>query len=46
MQMKLIHKVTIFFSFLLPVSVFAQVNMVEFGKNRVQYNQFKWKFYQ
>ena len=24
----------------------AQVNMVEFGKNRVQYNRFKWSFYQ
>jgi hypothetical protein len=46
MQMKLIHKLPIFFSFLLPVSVFAQVNLVGFGKNRVQYNQFKWKFYQ
>ena len=26
--------------------VFSQVNMVEFGKNRVQYNIFKWQFYQ
>jgi len=26
--------------------VVAQVNMVEFGKNRVQYNRFKWSFYQ
>jgi hypothetical protein len=25
---------------------YAQVNMVEFGKNRVQYNKFKWQFYQ
>ncbi len=24
----------------------AQVNMVEFGKNRVQYNKFRWQFYQ
>lgn len=24
----------------------AQVNTVEFGKNRVQYQKFKWKFYQ
>lgn len=24
----------------------AQINMVEFGKNRVQYNKFKWNFYQ
>src|SRR3954468_18945610 len=25
---------------------FAQVNTVEFGKNRVQYQKFKWKYYQ
>ena len=24
----------------------AQVNTVEFGKNRVQFNKFKWKYYQ
>ena len=24
----------------------AQVNTVEFGKNRVQYQKFKWKYYQ
>lgn len=24
----------------------AQVNAVEFGKNRVQYKKFKWKYYQ
>jgi hypothetical protein len=24
----------------------AQVNMVEFGKNRVQHTKFKWSFYQ
>ena len=24
----------------------AQVNAVEFGKNRVQYQKFNWKFYQ
>ena len=26
--------------------VIAQVNTVEFGKNRVQYKKFKWKYYQ
>lgn len=26
--------------------LFAQVNMVEFGKNRVQYKKFKWQYYQ
>jgi hypothetical protein len=25
---------------------FAQVNMVEYGKNRVQFTKFKWNFYQ
>ena len=24
----------------------AQVNTVEFGKNRLQFNKFKWKYYQ
>ena len=33
--------------FLLFVSpMFAQVSTVEFGRNRVQYKKFKWKFYQ
>lgn len=27
-------------------SGYAQVNMVDFGKNRVQYTKFKWNFYQ
>ncbi|MDX1956493.1 MAG: hypothetical protein SFU20_13260, partial [Chitinophagaceae bacterium] len=27
-------------------SVNAQVSTVEFGKNRVQYDKFKWKYYQ
>lgn len=27
-------------------SLLAQVNTVEFGKNRVQYQKFKWKYYQ
>src|SRR5258705_12376118 len=31
---------------LLIVTVQAQVNGVEFGKNRVQYQKFKWKYYQ
>src|SRR5687768_13368207 len=30
----------------LATYVHAQVNAVEFGKNRVQYQKFKWKFYQ
>ncbi len=31
---------------LLPLFVSAQVNTVDFGKNRVQYEKFGWKFYQ
>ena len=30
----------------LSANVHAQVNAVEFGKNRVQYQKFKWKYYQ
>lgn len=30
----------------LPFDSVAQVNMVQFGKNRVQYKKFNWKFYQ
>ncbi len=32
--------------FLLPNSSKAQVNAVEFGKNRVQFKKFKWQYYQ
>jgi hypothetical protein len=31
---------------LLPLLTYAQVNTVDFGKNRVQYKKFQWKFYQ
>jgi len=31
---------------LLPFIVNAQVNAVEFGKNRVQYKKFKWNYFQ
>ena len=37
------------FSFFLLLGYYfagAQVNSVEFGKNRVQYKKFKWKYYQ
>ncbi len=30
----------------LPLFAAAQVNAVEFGKNRIQYKKFKWKYYQ
>lgn len=32
--------------FLFPVLLNAQVNSVEFGRNRVQYKKYAWKFYQ
>lgn len=31
---------------LLPFALKAQVNAVEFGKNRVQYKKFKWQYFQ
>ena len=33
-------------SFFLSMETAAQVNTVEFGKNRIQYQKFKWKYYQ
>lgn len=30
----------------LPIFTLAQVNTVDFGKNRLQYKKFDWKFYQ
>lgn len=30
----------------ISVAAFAQVNAVIFGKNRIQYKKFKWKFYE
>lgn len=32
--------------FLLTATTYSQVNTVEFGKNRVQYKNFKWNYYQ
>src|ERR1700733_7240624 len=32
--------------FLFSGRVFSQVNTVEFGKNRLQFKKFKWKYYQ
>ena len=31
---------------ILTSDLFSQVNTVEFGKNRVQYRKFKWKYIQ
>ncbi|MGE5518503.1 MAG: hypothetical protein ACM3VS_01165 [Candidatus Dadabacteria bacterium] len=38
--------VAVVFSFLLFLRSDAQVNSVEFGKNRVQYQKYTWKYYQ
>jgi hypothetical protein len=46
MQLNRIAQWIIFACFLLPVLSYAQVNSVEFGKNRVQHKKFVWKFYQ
>ena len=48
MQMNINKYISIFFIslFILPLFVQAQVNTVEFGKNRIQHKKFKWKFYQ
>ena len=42
---KIIYLITCLFV-LLFMKTNAQVNSVEFGKNRVQYQKFKWKYYQ
>lgn len=34
------------FTLILSITAKAQVNAVEFGKNRVQYQKFNWKYYQ
>jgi hypothetical protein len=41
-----IAQLLVFAGFLLPALSSAQVNSVEFGKNRVQHKKFIWKFYQ
>ena len=41
------NRLIVFLSFcLISFSLTAQVNTVEFGKNRIQYKKFNWKFYQ
>jgi hypothetical protein len=46
MQLNRVNQWIVFVAFLLPVLSQAQVNSVEFGKNRVQHKKFIWKFYQ
>src|ERR1041384_8242235 len=44
--MKKVSCLIAFFLVLVTMETTAQVNAVEFGKNRVQYQKFKWKYYQ
>src|SRR5476651_2049493 len=46
MQLNRMTKWMVFAVFLFPFLSRAQVNAVEFGKNRVQHKKFIWKFYQ
>ncbi len=46
MQVNRITQWIVFLFFLFPLLSTAQVNSVEFGKNRVQHKKFIWKFYQ
>lgn len=46
MQLNRIAQLLVFAGFLFPTLSSAQVNTVEFGKNRVQHKKFIWKFYQ
>lgn len=47
-RMAKFRRISLISFFLIAGSYFvdAQVNAVEFGKNRVQYKKFKWKYYQ
>ncbi len=46
MQVNRIISFFLLAGFLLPGLTNAQVNSVEFGKNRIQHKKFQWKFYQ
>ena len=46
MQRKRIYRCLFLILTILPLLTIAQVNTVEFGKNRVQFKKLHWKFYQ
>ena len=46
MQLNRISKLIFFLGILGSTELKAQVNSVEFGKNRIQHQKFNWKFYQ
>src|SRR5579875_2070013 len=43
---RLLRSAFVFLITLFPFFVWAQVNTVDYGKNRIQYKKFHWKFYQ
>lgn len=43
---RLLIRIFIFLTACLPLISIAQVNTVDYGKNRIQYKKFQWKFYQ
>src|SRR5215218_8820067 len=45
-MIKLIGRLSCTLVFFFSVNSYAQVNAVQFGKNRVQYQKLKWKYYQ
>src|SRR5215218_2863071 len=45
-MIKLIGRLSCTLVFFFSVNSNAQVNAVQYGKNRVQYHKFKWKYYQ
>ena len=45
-QMNRIYKYLLLVVLILPFFASSQVNTVDFGKNRLQFKKFKWKFYQ
>jgi hypothetical protein len=45
-MIKMIGRLSCALVFFLSIHADAQVSGVEFGKNRVQYQKFKWKYYQ
>ncbi len=43
---RLLSSVLIFLTACFPFFLSAQVNTVDYGKNRIQYKKFEWKYYQ
>ncbi len=43
---RFLFSVLIFLTVCFPIFLSAQVNTVDYGKNRIQYKKFQWKYYQ